>query len=215
MSPASKRLMAAAGVVLAGVVVYFAVRSGGGANDSTPVTSNPESAEGTDAAGDGPPPGENQDAADLAGALAATRARIADNAEKLDAGTLILVGWSTRHLHWPDVAVPQDETSFDRVQKDPDRQWGKRLCVTGSIVQISPVRTDSAHFFNGVLTAPGGRTFAFFAIGSAGALAEASRARLCGVVTAWTNHADSAGAGRTVTLVGMFDLPENHPDAPP
>jgi hypothetical protein len=135
----------------------------------------------------------------------------------VSAGTLILIGWSNRHLQWADVDVAKNETSYELAQTDLEHQKGKRMCVSGTIASIGPVRTDSARYWNGVLNAPGGKQIAFFGVRGNGMLQGASKARLCGVVTDAVGNADqTAHHRRAVVMVGMLDTPDNRAmDHPP
>jgi hypothetical protein len=163
-------------------------------------------------AADGPAASpDDEDPPTLATAIAKARPLMTGDAAGTTAGTLVLIGWSNRHLRWQDVAVDHDETSAALLKKDPDAQKGKRICVSGKIAAMNPVRTDSALYWNGLLAAPRDRAFAFSAVGTAGTLAAGSDARVCGVVTGHGNVTTPAGRpAPAIVLVGMFDLPENH-----
>jgi predicted RecA/RadA family phage recombinase len=52
----------------------------------------------------------------------------------------------------------------------------------------------------------------FLAVGMRGKLADGSDARFCGAVMGEARYATKQGPAKTVTLVGMFDLPENKSD---
>ena len=203
-------IAAAVAVPIAGIL-YLVVRPtspGDSSRVAQPPSSSVADASPADAAAEAA--ATDEDPTTLAAAIARARPLMVDGADGSSAGTLVLLGWSSRHLRWDDVAVDPDETSYELVQKDPDGQRGKRLCVSGTIAAMNPVRTDAALFWNGVLNAPRGRRFAFLAVASAGALADGSPARLCGVVTGRSNVAGpGARAAKAVVLVGMFDLPEN------
>jgi hypothetical protein len=191
-----ERVLAGAGaLVLIGGLVYFFAGSTRTPADDAPadVTANSE------------------DAPTLAGAVAAARPLMIDQNDTVSGGTLMLLGWSARHMKWADVAVKHDETTYDRVQDDVDGQRGKRMCVSGKIKTFFRVHTESASHVAGVLEAPGGHNFAFRTVGDPGTLDGGSAARLCGVVTGRNPAANAEGPARAVFLVGMFDLPENHP----
>jgi hypothetical protein len=53
----------------------------------------------------------------------------------------------------------------------------------------------------------------FLAVGMRGKLTDGSNARFCGAVMGDARYATKQGAAKTITLVGMFDLPENKSDA--
>ena len=195
---AIERVLAGIGaLVLVGGLVYFFAGSTGTPADET----SPETALS----------GNNDDAPTLAGAIAAARPLMTDESDTVGAGTLVLLGWSFRHLKWHDVAVKHDETSYDQVQDNVDAQRGKRMCVSGKIQVFNRVRTESASHVAGVLDAPGGHRFIFRVVGDTGELDVGTSARICGVVTGRNPVANAEGPARAVILVGMFDLPQNHP----
>ena len=105
---------------------------------------------------------------------------------------------------WSDVAVPS-ETSIARVQKDAEPEYGKRLCVTGTIAMITRSDVATGKRFVGRLVAAdgdaGGDTVEFVALGTTGDLLRGSAATLCGAVVGLRGDAP--------VLVGLFDLPEN------
>lgn len=125
-------------------------------------------------------------------------------------GALMLSVWAMGHVAWADVGVAKDETSFALVQKDPDEARGKRLCATGSIVQIQLAKTEYGKMYEGLLHTYGGNLVRFLAAGSSGELVESSEARMCGVVTGKYDYSNSGGGtGHAIEVVGMFDLPAN------
>lgn len=130
-----------------------------------------------------------------------------DTTEDVSVGALLLAVWSNDKMRWADVAVPRNETSFGKIKKDPDAARGRRMCIRGTVVQISKALGS---MYSGVFGTDDYNFVRYEAAGSTGELIERSRARLCGVVTGVLTYR-SAG-GRTihaVHMVGMFDLPEN------
>lgn len=136
-----------------------------------------------------------------------------DSDDEMDGGTALLGVWASRSMEWSDVAVATAETSYALVQKDSATERGKRLCVSGMIVEIHVDRVknqpDQPATYNGNLMSDG-NVVSFVAVGDTGTLVAQSFARLCGVVTGAHHYSNSAG-GRThaVWMVGMFDLPSN------
>lgn len=146
----------------------------------------------------------------LDGALLTTKPKMADTVTKLDDGHLMLMFWSAKHLHWSDVSVTKNETSFALVRKDSDEARGKRLCVSGTIVEIEVMKTDESTSFGGLMFDAAGDIYKFSAVGSTGELVSKSQARFCGIVTGKYDYPNSVGGvGHAVKLVGMFDLPAN------
>jgi hypothetical protein len=170
----------------------------------------PAQASGNDDGAATPVP--DDDPTTLAAEIARARPAMVDEHGTISAGTLMMIGWANRHLHLDAVEVSANETSYAQASKDPSAARGKRMCVSGKLVDLSPVRTDAYMYSRGVLAAAGAaeQRFAFSAVGSAGSLVPGSDARLCGVVTGWIDGEDETrGPAHSVILVGVFDLPEN------
>ena len=47
-------------------------------------------------------------------------------------------------MRWSDVAVEKDETTYALVQKDTNVERGKRLCASGSIIEIEADRVTTS-----------------------------------------------------------------------
>lgn len=125
-------------------------------------------------------------------------------------GSFLFALWSLKHLRWSDVSVTDDETSFARVKKDVDAERGKRLCISGQLVQIEAHKQEYGTLYDGLLLSPSGNLYRFSAVKSSGDLVQESAGRFCGYVTGTFDYSNSAGgAGHAVDMVGMFDLPEN------
>lgn len=122
----------------------------------------------------------------LAAALAIAKPHMVDSDDEMDGGTALLGVWASRSMEWSDVAVATAETSYALVQKDSATERGKRLCVSGMIVEIHVDRVknqpDQPATYNGNLMSDG-NVFSFVAVGDTGTLVAQSFARLCGVVT--------------------------------
>lgn len=140
------------------------------------------------------------DALDVATAL------MSDTTNEHSMGLYLLASWSSKHMTWADVGVAKNETSTALVQKDSDAARGKRMCVSGEIIQIS----KTGDLFSGLLITSSYSIVSFFAVGSTGELVAQSHARFCGVVTGRFDYSNSGGGtGHAVDMVGMFNLPEN------
>lgn len=151
----------------------------------------------------------------LKGALKVAQPLFSDETNGDSDGALLLAVWGTDRLRWADVAVAKDETSTALVQKDPEEERGKRLCASGTIVEIKVERFDGGKAYVGELMTGGGSIFRFYTVGSSGALVGQSWARVCGVVVGKYDYSNSVGgATHAVALVGMFDLPENRKPPP-
>jgi hypothetical protein len=202
----TRRAAAAIGVLIAagGAAYLIATLARSGPEPAQASTSTPSEVEQASNNDEDPPT--------LAAAIARARPAMVDQQGTASAGTLMLTGWANRHLRLEAVEVSPNETSYAQVRQDPGAARGKRMCVAGKLTDLSPVRTDAYMYSRGVLSASSAaeQRFAFSAVGSAGALAPGSDARLCGVVTGWIADDDEArGPAHAVILVGVFDLPEN------
>jgi hypothetical protein len=157
-----------------------------------------------------PPTDVIQKKSTIADAIAFTKPMMGDSTDDLDQGTVILGAWAMKKMKWPDVYVTKDETTFALVMKDSEEERGKRICVSGSIVQIEVEKTRYGKFFDGLLSSTGGNLYKFFGVGSSGDLVEKNSARFCGIATGKYEYSNSGGGtGHAVKLLGMFDLPEN------
>jgi hypothetical protein len=129
-------------------------------------------------------------------------------------GTVLLTMWAAKNLKWDDVAVKRNETSLALVKKDSEAARGKRMCVSGLIIQIQVEKLDTGKIAEGLLMTYDQSLIHFAAAGSSGDLVERSSTRLCGVVTGRYEYSNSGGGtGHAVQIVGMFDLSENHPSS--
>jgi len=130
-------------------------------------------------------------------------------------GAFLFTIWASKYLKWSDISVVRNETTFAKVSKDPDAERGKRLCTLSRIIEIQRVPTDntpSPVFIGGAFMNGGFHNVArFFAVKSTGDLVQNSSARFCGVVVGKVSYMNSVGGTtHALSLVGMFDLPENH-----
>lgn len=148
-------------------------------------------------------------------AFAFAKPQMDDQFAEVSDGTVLFATWSARKLAWLDVNVLKDETSPALARKDIDDARGKRMCFTGKLVQIAKLQAGDAKMFSGLLmTRAGSDLLHFLAVGSTSALVAGDEGRYCGVVTGLYDYKNSGGGtGHAIQMVGMFDLPENKPDA--
>lgn len=139
-----------------------------------------------------------------------------DTRDEESDGALLFAGWASEHLAWSDIAIKKNETSFGLARKDPDQERGKRMCASGSIVQIEMVRLPNAGKVSaGLLMTDSSDILHFVAAGSSGTLVQDNYARFCGVVAGKYDYANSGGGtSHAIEAIGMFDLPENKPRKP-
>jgi hypothetical protein len=147
----------------------------------------------------------------LAAGLAVAKPKMEDTSKgEMDAGSSLLAIWAMKKMRWSDVGVVKDETSFALMQKDSEEERGKRLCVSGTIIQIEVVKTPRGKLYDGLFTDGASHLYKFMAVGSTGSLVERSYARLCGVATGTYDYPNSGGGtGHAIKIVGMFDLAAN------
>lgn len=146
----------------------------------------------------------------LAEAIEEVRDTMTDTVNETSPGAAMLALWAHKHLRWADVAVAKNETSPALIRKDSDAARGKRMCVRGRIIQIAKEKLEDGAVFHGLLLSGYSEITSFIAAGSTGELVEHSRARLCGVAIGTYDYSNSGGGtGHAISLVGMFDLPEN------
>lgn len=151
----------------------------------------------------------------LARAIDYAMPKMTDTVNDTSEGSLLLLLWAMDHMKFSDVGVTRDETSYPRVQKDPDEERGKRLCQRGVIIQIEAEKIGSKKIFDGILMSRNNNLFKFLTVGSTGDLVQGSYGRVCGVVTGKYTYSNSGGGtGHAIQLVGMFDLPENRQQDP-
>lgn len=155
------------------------------------------------------------DAPTLAAAFAYVRPRLGQvQVSAHSAGCDALVTWASARMRWADVAVDEDETNYGMVQKDIEAARGKRLCISGTVVEIHVDKSTPKPVYDGIIQSAAGNLFAFAAVGSSGAVVASSLARLCTVVVDLFDYTNSMGGmGHAVDVIGMFDLPENRPPA--
>jgi hypothetical protein len=135
---------------------------------------------------------------------------MSDTDDETSRGALMLALWANTRLRWSDVAVDKNETSFALIRKDSDASRGKRLCIRGTLIQIQKEGGGDATFFTGLMLTGNSQLASFIAVGSTGELVERRSARFCGVVIGRYDYSNSGGGkGHAVSVVGMFDLPEN------
>jgi len=143
-------------------------------------------------------------------ALAITKPLMEDKMDEISAGHLLLAVWLDQHKDGFFQLLDGNDTSFAVAMKDPEEARGKRICVTGRIVQISVVKIAAGKFNDGIMWDSAGNLYRYTTVGTSGNLVESSRARLCGMLTGrFDYHNSVGGAGHALSIVGIFDLPQN------
>lgn len=139
-------------------------------------------------------------------ALAAAWPAMTDTRETPSDGAILLAAWMGADGRLADVKVARDETSLPKAMKDIDAERGRRLCVSGRLIQIQ----RDATVWVGTMMSGGGNYVHYYAAGSSGELVAGSQARLCGVITGALSYSNvGGGTTHSVQVVGVFDLREN------
>jgi hypothetical protein len=83
----------------------------------------------------------------LTDAVAVARPFMVNTVGRVDSGSALLALWASGNMTWEALdAIPQ--TSAAMFNKDPDAERGKRLCITGKIVEIRAERSLSARLID-------------------------------------------------------------------
>lgn len=151
------------------------------------------------------------DFANLQDAIASTLPHMADTSNgEISKGGAFLALWSDRNLKWSELQeVPAGK--FALVMKDSETQRGKRICTSGTVIEISVDATvPGKKIYIGGMYDDSGSLYRFVAVRSTGEIVAQSRAKFCGIITGQQHYPNSVGGvAHSVHLVGMFDLPEN------
>ena len=202
----------AAGLATA-IVFAFTVKLGSSGTTSAPPTPPPQT-QATKPLPTMTPLDRVMVAPSMRAAFLIAQPYMTDEPNKVSDGTQLLAAWAAANMRWSDVLVATDETSPALAKKDTDEARGKRMCFSGTIIQIAK-SAPGVQLYEGLFNMYAGGILAFMAAGSSGSLVERSESRLCGVVTGLYDYANSGGGiSHAVQIVGMFDLPQNKPAKP-
>lgn len=110
---------------------------------------------------------------------------------------------------WNEINLVE-KTSYGKVMKDAVSEYGKRLCVTGNIIEIETDRSLNDPVYSIGIVDNNFNAYRATAIESSGELVAGSDATFCGIVLARFSYDNAGGVTtRAPYLFGMFDLPEN------
>ena len=141
-------------------------------------------------------------------AISIVKPVMGDMVNNADDGTALMAAWLLRHYNFNELNKIET-TKFPLVMKSSELEKGKRICTSGSVIEIVSKKTNDGEITEGGLLA-NGRVYRFIGVGSSGEIAEGSYAAFCGIVTGKYSYSNSGGGmTHAVQLVGMFDLPEN------
>jgi hypothetical protein len=124
-------------------------------------------------------------------------------------GAALFLVWAADSLKWSDLQKV-DSGKYSLVMKDSSEQIGKKICATGSIIEISANTELPQKIFLGGLFDRNFHVYRFIAVNSTGELVQGSSAKFCGIITGKNDYGNSnGGVAHAIHLIGMFDLPEN------
>lgn len=148
-------------------------------------------------------------AMDVSSAVRVLRPTWKDTTEDPDPGAAALAVWAKDHLRWNDM-MSLPETKRAAIMKDPEAARGRRTCVGGTIIEIHTDRSAGSPIYTGGIVTAYSDVVRFMAVRSSGDLVQHSLARICGVIIGLQSYSNvSGGKTHAVSVVGMFDLPEN------
>ncbi|MFV5413873.1 hypothetical protein [Acinetobacter baumannii] len=135
---------------------------------------------------------------------------MSDEVDAFPASAGVLAIWmNSKHTTLQDIKA-LDSTTKGKILKDSYSERGKRLCVTGSIVEIQVDRSGNFPAYHAGIASNYSDVTRVLAIGSTGDLVAESNATFCGVVIGKVSYSNAAGGTTHAPyLVGMFELPEN------
>lgn len=103
-----------------------------------------------------------------------------------------------------------ENSSRGKILKDSYNERGKKLCVTGQIIEIEVDRSGGFPTYHAGMMQNYSEATRMLAVGSTGDLVANAQATFCGVVVGKMGYTNAMGGTTTAPyLVGMFDLPEN------
>ncbi len=132
------------------------------------------------------------------------------NDNEMSTGAVDLVLWASYLMTWKELQeVPT--TKYGLVMKDSEAQRGKKMCISGQVIEIAADKSLPKTIYVGGLIDQEYKIYRYVAVGSSGEIVSGSRARFCGIVTGRNDYSNSTGGvAHAVHLVGMFDIPDNN-----
>ena len=135
---------------------------------------------------------------------------MSDEFNAFPAAAGVVAFWmENKHTKIGDIRV-LDSSTRGKILKDSFNERGKRLCVSGTIVEIQVDRSGGFPAYHAGLASNYTDFTRVLAVGSTGELVANSSATFCGVVIGKIGFNNAVGGTTNAPyLVGMFDLPEN------
>jgi hypothetical protein len=132
--------------------------------------------------------------------------------EQVSPGAAVLALWWSQHSdRWTELMAMPDTRRAD-ILKDPDFYRGRRICMTGTVVQIFRDKTagSPAPIYLGVMSHGYANFVRFLAVQSTHGVVEDTAARFCGIAIGTQSYPNvSGGTTIAVQVVGEFDIPAN------
>lgn len=127
----------------------------------------------------------------------------------LPAAAAVLAMWMNKKFWWNELMWMPDSKRVEAM-KDPISFRGKRICLSGSVVEIYADHSVDPVAFNGTIMTASFDTVRFIAVRSTRGIHENSPAKLCGIITGTQTYPTTGGGfSHALFVVGVFDLPEN------
>ena len=131
---------------------------------------------------------------------------MSDTTDELSPGMAGFATWASAHMKWSSL-MAAESTAYGKFMKDSNAERGKRVCLSGEIVQIA----RAGDVFDGIVYSFWqSQTVRFLAVGDTGELVQGSKARFCGIaIGAYSYKNSGGGVTHGIQAVGMFDLNAN------
>ena len=154
-------------------------------------------------------------ATNLVDAIEQVKPQMTDAAagEQSSNGKILLARWAMKNMNFSEIqSLPS--SSFALTMKDPDETRGRKLCIQGSVIEISVEKVPDGKIAIAGMFDASHNIYRVIAVGSSGDITSESRAKFCGVIIGREDYENSnGGVSHAVALVGMFDIPENKTSA--
>lgn len=147
----------------------------------------------------------------LADAIENAKPRMTDEFDAFPAAAGVLAYWMQNNATKIGDIKNVELTKRGRILKDSYNERGKRLCVSGNVVEIQVDRSGGFPAYHAGIMNNNGDVTRVLAVGSTGDLVADSNATFCGIVIGKVGFTNAMGGTTSAPyLIGMFDLPENH-----
>lgn len=127
-------------------------------------------------------------------------------------GAILLASWMSTHGYW-DALLAMPDSKRAEIMKDSEAMRGRRICVSGTVVEIARDKTAPFQLYIGGMSQGMANFVRFLAVGSAEGVLENQWARFCGITPGTQNYPNvSGGETHAVQIVGSFDLKARPPE---